>query len=128
MVASCPKERLLPARCSRGVQGWRWCRFWPQAACRRKRTRSAPSQQAAGLLEPSGFFYRVIIEIRFAVHGEQHGSAGRRVVMQRASLAPDVISGRRHSIVIFDAALQDERLLDFGVFVKRDVSAWFELE
>jgi hypothetical protein len=80
------------------------------------------------ILEPSGFFHRVIIEIRFAVHGEQHRSAGRRVVMQRARLAPDVISGRRHSIVIFDAAFQDERLLDFGMFVKRDVSAWFELE
>jgi hypothetical protein len=48
--------------------------------------------------------------------------------MQRARLAPNVISGLRDSVVILDASLQDKRLLDLGMFVKGDVSAGFELK
>ena len=47
--------------------------------------------------------------------------------MQRTRLAPDVISGRRYSVVILDASLEDKRLLNLGMFLKRDICAGFEL-
>jgi len=48
--------------------------------------------------------------------------------MQRTRFAPDIISGHRQTVVIFDAALQDERLLDLRVFVKGYARAGFEPE
>src|SRR3981081_3771114 len=48
--------------------------------------------------------------------------------MQRARLAPNVISGLRDSVRILDASPQDKRLLDLGMLVKGDVSAGFELK
>jgi len=67
-------------------------------------------------LETDGFFCRVVIEVRFAVYREQHGTARRLVVMQRTRLAPDVISGRRYSVVILDASLEESVCSISGCF------------
>src|SRR5215470_15074933 len=73
-------------------------------------------------LETNDFFHRVVIEVRFAVRRKPNGATRRLVVMQRTRVAPDVISGRRHS----DAALEDKRLLNLRVLMKGDVRARFE--
>jgi len=88
--------------------------------------RGLPTPRSRAGSKTGSFFRRVVIQVRLAVHREQHRAARRPVVVQRTRLAPDIISGRRHPVVILDAALQDERLLDLGVLVKGDVSAGFQ--
>jgi hypothetical protein len=70
----------------------------------------------------------VVIEVRLAVHRKQNGATRRLVAMQRTGLAPGVISGRRHSVVILDAALEDKRLLNLRVLMKGDARTASELQ
>src|SRR6516164_4040550 len=97
----------------------------PSPLCPRSAATTPRSRTA---LKTSSLFRRAVIEVRFAIHREQHCAAGRSVVMQRTRFAPDIISGHRQTVVIFDAALQDERLLDLRVFVKGYARAGFEPE
>jgi hypothetical protein len=76
----------------------------PPLLCSRSAVTIARSGAA---LKTGSFFRRVVIEVRFAIYRKQHRAAGRPVVVQRTRLAPDIISGRRHPVVILDAALQD---------------------
>jgi hypothetical protein len=69
------------------------------------------AQKSALSAEAGGFFGRIVIDIGFAINREQHGAAGRPVVVHRTRLAPNEISGRRQSVMILDAALQNKRLL-----------------
>ena len=77
-------------------------------------------------LEAGGFVRGVIVDVGFAVDGEQHRAVGRMVLVQRAGNAPDIVARVGDTVVILDAAFQDERLLYLWVFVKGDVSAGFQ--